>query len=429
MYRRSIIAAATVGAVLAGIVAPFAATGVASASTAKSTTPIVVGGDGDLDVSAGVAQGFEAGIYRFNKAGGLDGRKIEFDGFLDDGFSAQTNLTNAQQLVSNKHVMAVAPFLSEVGTAATASYLAQQKVPFIGWGVNSAFGTEPKWAWGVTGYQNNPNAQGVAGVTQLLEYTHNTKTPKKMKVALIAENIAGGIQSMKALAGAFRYQKASIVYQQAPIAVLGTTSYAPYAQAIIASGATVAFEVLDSGDAVGLAAALKSAGFKGTIVNGVTYLPGQLSSQPNEASALNGVLVEDEFPADENNTPATKQAIADLKATGQAPYLVSGTSVGYWSAIMLEQMLKATLAAEGGDPNKVTGATLEQTVNSGHYVYTPPLAGGVSTLYFPAAETIPTGCITLLKTTGTTYQQLYPYQCLGSVNIAKQKLYNQKTGQ
>ena len=58
-------------------------TGLAAVSTATagaSSTPIVVGGDGDLSISAGVVQGFEAGIYRFNKAGGLDGRKIQFLG-------------------------------------------------------------------------------------------------------------------------------------------------------------------------------------------------------------------------------------------------------------------------------------------------------------------------------------------------------------
>ncbi len=98
----------------------------ASAATGSSA-PIVVGGDGDLSISAGVGQGFEAGIYRFNKAGGLDGRKIEFTGFLDDGFSPQTNLTNAQQLVQNKHVMAVIPMLSQVATVATGSFWPRAK--------------------------------------------------------------------------------------------------------------------------------------------------------------------------------------------------------------------------------------------------------------------------------------------------------------
>jgi len=415
--------------VLAGTLGATAALGTATAPAGASTssTPIIVGGDGDLTISTGVAQGFEAGIYRFNKAGGLDGRKIDFVGFLDDGFSPQTNLTNAQQLVENKHVTVVAPFLSEVGTPATGTFLKNNKVPFVGWAVNSAFTAAPAWGYGINGLQVNPDAQGIAGSRQLLAYTGNTKTPSKMKVALIAENVAGAISANNALAGAFKYAKATVVYKEAPIAELGTTTYAPYAQAIISSGANVAFETLDSTDAIGLAAALKAAGFKGTIVNGVTYFPGELASQPSEAAALNGVIVTDEFPADENKTDATKQAQKDLAAVGYKPYLTSGASVGYWTAILLEQMLKATLAKENGDAAKVTGATIGSTVDGG-FTYNDPIAGGIGTEYFPAAENIPTGCSTLLKTVGTGFKQLYPYQCQSAVNIQTQTVYDQKTG-
>jgi hypothetical protein len=100
-----------------------------------------------------------------------------------------------------------------------------------------------------------------------------------------------------------------------------------------------------------------------------------------------------------------KQAEKDLKSVGAAPDLTSGTAVGYWSAIVFEQMLKATLKAEGGNPAKVTGATLEKTVTSG-FTHTDPIAGGIGTETFPAAESIPTGCGTLAKTTGTTFADL-----------------------
>jgi hypothetical protein len=66
-------------------------------ANATGNPALIVGGDGDLAIAAGVAQGFEAGIVRFNKAGGLDGRKIKFLGVLDDGFSPQTNLTNTRR--------------------------------------------------------------------------------------------------------------------------------------------------------------------------------------------------------------------------------------------------------------------------------------------------------------------------------------------
>jgi ABC-type branched-subunit amino acid transport system substrate-binding protein len=420
-------AVATVLAVLAASSGAGSVLNAGSAAAATSSTPIVIGGDGDLTLNAGIAQGFEAGIYRFNKAGGLDGRKIRFVGFLDDGLSGQTNLTNAQQLIENKHVMAVSPFSSAVATASTGTFLAQSKVPLVGWGTNVIFTTQPKWAFGINGNQNNNDVQSLGAATLILKATGNTKTPGKVKVAAIAENISPGITANNAVAGALKAAGLKIVYKQAPIAVLGTTNYAPYAQAIMASGANVAFETLDSPDCIGLAAALKSAGFKGTIVNGQTYFPGQLASQPNEAAALNGVYVEAEFPTDENNTPAVKQARKDLASVGAKPNLTFGTSVGYWSAIVLEQMLRATLAKVGGNPNKVTAATLQQTVND-NFTYTDPIAGGIGTEAFPAAQTVPTGCGTLVRTVGTSYKQIAPYQCNGIVNIVTQQKLNPLTG-
>jgi ABC-type branched-subunit amino acid transport system substrate-binding protein len=398
----------------------------AAATSSGSTTPIVVGGDGDDALSPGVAQGFEAGIYRFNRAGGLDGRKIKFTGFLDDSFSAQTNLSNAQQLVENQHVMAVVPFVSAVASGATSSFLADNKVPFIGWATNSAYVTQPAWGLPINGSQGNPNVQGDSNGA-FFANTVGVKTPSKVRMALIAEDIAPGIAALNGAVGAFKFAGTDVVYHAAPIAVLGTTSYAPYAESILATHPNLVFEALDNADAVGLAAALKAGGYKGAIVNGVSYLPGQLAGQPNEAAALNGVYVIDEFPADENNTPAVEQAKKDLVSVGANPYLTSGVSQGYWSAIVFEQMLKATLKQVGGDPSKVTGAALQKTVNGG-FTYVDPIAGGIGTEHFPAAEHITTGCSTLMQVVGTHYKQVAPYQCGGAINVTTGQKVSEITG-
>lgn len=178
-------------------------------------------------------------------------------------------------------------------------------------------------------------------------------SPSKIKAAYITEDIAGAISANDSLA--WELAGEHVVYRGVPIAVLGTTSYAPYAQAVIASGANVAFETLASSDAIGLAAAFNAAGFKGAIKNRVTYYPRQLTSQPNEAPALNHEYAADVFPANENDTPAVKQDERALASIGQKPDLASGVCVGYWSAALLEQMLRATLQREGGDPSKVHG--------------------------------------------------------------------------
>jgi hypothetical protein len=107
--------------------------------------------------------------------------------------------------------------------------------------------------------------------------------------------------------------------------------------------------------------------------------------------------------------------------------LTTGVSIGYWSAILLEQMLRATLKKVGGNPNMVTGTALEKVVNGG-FTYTDPIPGGIGTEYFPAAEQVPNGCSTLLQTVGAGYKVLTPYQCLGDVNVLKDKNVDIQTG-
>jgi hypothetical protein len=407
-----------------------AITNAPAGAATKDTTPIIVGGDGDLSISAGVTQGFEAGIYRFNKSGGLDGRKIQYTGFLDDAFSPATNLTNAQELVNSKHVFAIAPFVGQSAGAATGTFLAQNKVPFLGWSTNAAFDTQPKWGLGINGNQGNPAVQGAGGMIQAIAAQGDQKNPSKIKMALIANDLSGAIIANGALAGVATAEGIKVVYQKAVIAAVGTTNYAPYAQAMMATGANTIYEVLGAADSIGLSAALHSAGFKGMIINGVTYYQGDMAAQgASTIQALNGVYVEDEFPANQNSTAATKQGGKDLTATGQNPGMTSGTAVGYWTAIVFEQMLKATLARVGGNPAKVTGAALQQTVTGGKtFVYTDPIAGGIGTETFPAAETIPTGCGTLLKTVGTNFKQIEPYKCYYDINIANSEKLNPQTG-
>jgi ABC-type branched-subunit amino acid transport system substrate-binding protein len=397
----------------------------ASVLAATSKAPIVVGGEGD-SLSPGVAAGFEAGIYRFNKSGGLDGRKIQFTGFLDDGYNGHTNLINAQQLVENAHVMAVAPFVSAVATGGTSSFLAQNQVPFIGWSTDAAFLTQPKWGFPIDGNQGNPDVTAAGGAA-IYDAIAGVNSMSKVRVAFVAYNIAPAIAALQGQAGAVKSAHGNVVLQSSSMPVLGTTNYVPYAQAAIASHPNIVFEVVANADSVGLAAALRAGGYKGAIVNGVSYLPGSLAGDRNEAAALNGVYVIDEFPADENQTPAVKQALKDLRSVGQPPYLTSGVSQGYWSASIFVQMLKATLNRVGGDPNKVTGLTLQQTVNNG-FVYRDPIPGGIGNEYFPAATVIPTGCDTVVRIVGTAYKQIAPYRCLGAVNWKTQRVMSEITG-
>jgi hypothetical protein len=398
------------------------------AATPSSKAPIIVGGIGDMSVGPGEAIGFQAGLYRFNKAGGLDGRKIKFVGFLDDGFSTAANLANAQQLIQKDNAFAVAPFVGASGGAATGEFLASSKIPFIGWAANASFYSQPKWGFGVNGQQSNPEVESATGMLQIIAAEGAKKDPSKVKMALIGNDVAGAITSTNGFATVAKKEGIDVVYRESPIAVQGTTSYAPYAEAILSSGANTVYENLGSADAVGLTAALKSAGFKGTMVNDITYYPGQLAAQPNEATALNGAYVVDGFPANENQTAATKQAQADFRAIGQPPDLTSAASAGYWSAIVLEQMLKATLARVGSI-GKVTPVALQQTVTSSKgWTYEDPVSGGIGNETFPSAEVNPTACSTLVKVVGTGYKQVEPYRCTYAINVNTGQRVDPSTG-
>jgi ABC-type branched-subunit amino acid transport system substrate-binding protein len=245
------------------------APGAAPASGATSSTPIIVGGDGDASLNAGAAQGFEAGIYRFNKAGGLEGRKIEYLGFLDDAFSPQTALTNAQELVQDKHAMFVAPLVSAVATASVGDFLAGAKVPFLGWAESTPFQTDSSWGFGIDGLLVNPAVE-MRSQSQYLVASGDTKDPSKFKLAYIGVDYASAITGVQALEGVSRSLGMKVVLTNDTVPVIGSVNYTPYVQAVLSSGANAVYEALGTADAIGFAAALHAGGFKGMIINSVT---------------------------------------------------------------------------------------------------------------------------------------------------------------
>ena len=410
MKRKRWLLVAASTAVLGAIMPVAAPLGVSSAGAASTKAPIVVGGEGQNELTPGASEGFEAGILRFNEAGGLDGRKIKYEGFLDDAFSPATALTNVQQLVEKDHVFAVVPFNNDTATDTISTFLAEHKTPLIGYGVTPPF-IDDAWAWGITGDYAKGATVATTAIVQLQSALH--KRGSQLKWAITANAIAAGVNAAKVTAAAIKSTSGNIVYDEANIPAIGTTNYQPYAQAIMSSGANVVFDGLGTADVIGLDAALKADGYKGTTLNGVAYFPGQLGSSASEESALQGAYISNQFPADEDNTPATRQAIKDLKAVGAPPYLTTGVSIGYWSAQVFIAMLKAT-EAKVGNASKVTPEAMYRVVNAG-FTYKGATAGGLATEKFPYAEHFGTLCFGLLRVEGSKYEDPEHYQCTGKL--------------
>jgi ABC-type branched-subunit amino acid transport system substrate-binding protein len=306
-------------------------------------------------------------------------------------------------------VVADAPYASNICTSSGAGFLAQNKTPFIGWATCAGW-LGNHYGIGINGAQVNVQYQATNGMTQLVNAmknmpAYNVRQASDVKLALIGFSGANGAFAVTSLTAAAKAVGINVVYSQATIP-LAATNFAPYAQAVIGSGANAVYEITDAPLSVGLSGALKAAGFKGFAVNGVTYFPGQ--SNASMLAALDGVGIESEFPVNEDSSPAVQTAVQQLAADGKSTKLITGVSQGYWSADVLVQLLQATAKRVGAA--NITGAAIEATAQAG-WTYT----GGLGTMSFPAAWTYPTGCGTLVQQQGTTYKLLEPYSCSSKV--------------
>ena len=376
--------------------------GVATAAT-DSKAPIIVGGQGDLGLSAGISQGFQARIDAFNKQGGLDGRKIKFLGMLDDGFSPTTNLANAQKLVEDDHVFADVPFNSQECTGSTGTFLQEHQTPYIGYAVCGSFGPTYKWGFGFEGNNTVPTVAADEDFVGIAKILH--KKPAQVKLALSGLSVAS--VDVTNLTGAAKKYGEDVVSSEADIP-LNATNYAPYVQQIISSGANAAFLLTSEAASVAFTQALKEAGFKGLILNPAAYDPDALKTLPSTRAALNGTYVGVPFVVTADNTPATRQAGNDLTAIGQPPVLTNGVAIGYWSGEFFVQALKAAAAKLGA--TNVTSASFQKFVANG-YTFHSSQPGGMAPETFPLAFTDPSPCVTILESKGKSYSVALPYSC------------------
>jgi ABC-type branched-subunit amino acid transport system substrate-binding protein len=361
---------------------------------------IVVGGlqDGNY---AGINTGFEARITRFNAQGGVDGKKIDFVGVLNDNDSETADVSNAQTLVLKDHVFAVAPIADQVLSTGATQLFAQNTTPYIGWGISPAF-CGNSWGFPLTGCESSTTWQSTLDLTETAQAIG--KPVKGLRVAVIGTNNAGGQVGTESIAATNKIQGADVVYSQASVPQDGTTDYAPYVQALMAADPDVVELVVDFTASVGLTAALKEAGYKGAFWNPDAYVPGLFASQPSLAQALSGSLVVANFPPSEDGSPAALQMEADLKAIGQPASYSLGEAVGWWSAEELIQELQAT-AAKG----PLTQANFEKVMEAGWTI--TPVTGGVSGLTFPTDQTKSASCYGTLMADGTKYVVKVPFTC------------------
>jgi ABC-type branched-subunit amino acid transport system substrate-binding protein len=346
---------------------------------------------------ADAAQGAQARFARENANGGVFGRKIKTVETADDKFDPTTNVQEVRRVVSSDDVFALVPTVSVVLGAS--DYLAQQKVPFFGWGISSGFcGND--YGYGFTGCVTPKTPEW--GNTFMPEAGAKAlnKDPKGLTVALIAEDTDAARSGLGTLGTAAESLGMKVVYSKgvvpAPPATVG--DFTPFSQAIMTSNdgappdiVIMLFASIPS--TLGLQGALQADGFKGPIENTQTY-------DPALAGPSKGGSVYVQFGAFEtaDTVPGVKQMVTDLKKAN-APLTVL-SAVGYFSADMFIAALKKT-------GKNLTVANFQKAASKLKY----QIKNTVGPTTFPADRVQPGVCGTLVTANGTGYDVTVPYFC------------------
>ncbi len=392
------VAAAIVVALMAST-AISAGAGVKAAGTTRGVTSksIKVGALVSQQVFGASVDGAKARFARENAKGGVFGRKIDLATIGDDKFDPTTNVQVSRQLVTADQVFAIVPVVTIV--LGSGDYLAQQKVPFVGWGISPQF-CGNKYGYGFTGCVSPSVPKFSNPFMPLAAAKALGKDPKGLTVALQAEDTDAAKSGNATLAAGAESLGMKIVYNKAniPAPPATTGDFTPFVQDIMTSNGGKAPDIVllllaSIPSTLGLQKGLQDAGFKGPMVNTQTY-DAQL------AAPSKGGSVYVQFGAFEtaSTVPGVKQMVADMTKANVTPSVLS--AVGYLSADMFIAALKKA-------GKNLTVESFQKA--AGKLKYNVKNLVGPTT--FPKDSVAPGTCGTLVTSNGTGYDVTVPYFC------------------
>src|SRR6266498_5956963 len=220
-------------------------------------TTITVGGLGYAGFYQDSAVGAQA---RFNKANNNNeipgGRRINFLGFRDDGSDQNKNLDEGRKLVQDDQVFAVVPVVTPFLGAS--DFFAQNKTPFIGWGIASGFCENP-FGFGFSGCLTPEDPKTAASTWgDLIKKGNFNNNAKGKTAAVIAEDNDSGKAGVKVITASAKAGGFKVVYNKNPIppAPATVSDFTPFANEIMTSNngrpADVVFLTLAVNNVTGL---------------------------------------------------------------------------------------------------------------------------------------------------------------------------------
>ena len=392
------------------IVGLLATTFAASAQGARS----VRGFDGSTVTIAGLGiasqfmpdseTGTNARINRFNATSELKGVKIKLAEMADSGFTDPgTALSEGRRLVTQDQVFAIVPMLSQT---VPGDYLAQQHVPFFGWGFDKAYCSPAVstkvWGFSWDGCVIPPDAKrtGDLGIG-MYKYVSEKTGKKHPTIALYSTDTAGGKLAVQGSASTYAGEGWNVVYAKAEVPD-PVTDMTPYVQRWITSDnghAPDAIGCLGSTACITNYGQVKAAGFTGEYL-GAPYF-GALAKILEGAVVLSGSV-----PLETTGVPALEQMKQDFTAVkpGSSPSAIS--QVAYFSADFFIQALKKVAKQYG-----VKGITPER-VQQVASTMTWEIKGLAGPVKYPASTYIQTPtCAAVVVSDGTKFNTVEPFAC------------------
>jgi Periplasmic binding protein len=397
-------------------VSPTSAAGAAGTSAGCSSTEGVRGVSGSqitvsglvtvLDFGTGIDKAAEA---RFNQANDNNelpcGRKIKYLPSLDDQGTPDLNLTDIRRQVSQEGVFGIVPALTP-SLESGATFINQQHVPTVGWGVAPGFCQPPNpsdmYLFGINGCLVPPNQLYQSNVLagSMAKLFENQGKTSAQPTALIGDDSDASKAGNAGIGGQLAAVGFKIVYSQNPMPAAPSvvTDFTPYVEAIMTANGghppTLVYVTSGPANAFGLSRALQQAGYKGVISHS-TYAP-QLAAQAK------GDTVQNTFATTESNSPAMSQIVSTLHAAG-VTQIGQPELAAYYSADMFIQILKKV----GPDLTPQNFQTV-----AGSFTYSIP--GVIGPTYYPQGYQVGPPCSELVYSNGVSWSVAVPYACYGN---------------
>jgi ABC-type branched-subunit amino acid transport system substrate-binding protein len=381
-------------------------TGSTSSGGSKASGPGIVNGQIVIGSVAGPEapgfdQGIKARIDSFNRAGGVNGVKVNYVGNKNNNDDPNQDLTLMKQLALQNHAYAVLSYPTLTQPAA-AQFLEKQNVPLIGDGFNPVM-------------CNNNNSFGYAGcvVAGIAKQPPGTlpvdayfkvlvpsvlKTLKGARIALVGQAVGGGQQFTDLYTSTAKALGANVVYSKAVLPLTSSQDFQPFASAVIATHPDVVITIVGSVPAIAFKAKMIQDGYKGPIFDN-TYSPSLLENAET-AAALEGTYETAQTPTFLDKGAYITQMKSDLTADNVSEQQASvGTLIGYNTADFFVAALKKVA------PNF---SKFDDTINAG-FTYAPS-GGNISTWPKDHAG-FTASCIAVTKVTDKKFILVNPFTC------------------